>query len=73
VTLGARDTLLLASDGLADVLDAEAIFDVVAASATAEEAARRLVDAALAAGASDNITTAVVRQLASSGDGIPVR
>ena len=61
---------MLASDGLSDVLDGEAIRQVVAATATAEDAARALVEASLAAGTRDNVTTVVVRRLASSPGGV---
>ncbi len=70
VELGAGDALVLASDGLSDVLDGEAIRQVVAATATAEDAARALVEASLAAGTRDNVTTVVVRRLASSPGGV---
>ncbi len=70
VELGPGEALVLASDGLADVLDGDAIRQVVAATATAEEAATALVDASLAAGTRDNVTTVVVRRLASSPDGL---
>jgi serine/threonine protein phosphatase PrpC len=69
VSLGPSDALVLASDGLSDVLDGPGIARVVAATATADEAARALVDAALAARTTDNVTTVVLRRLASSVHG----
>jgi PPM family protein phosphatase len=70
VDLGPGETLVLASDGLADVLDDAAIHRVVTAAGTADEAARGLVDASLAAHTRDNVTTVVVRRLASSSHGV---
>lgn len=60
VTLAPGDTLVLASDGI-EVLDDAAILSVVSAAATASAVANRLVEAALAAGTTDNVTVAVVR------------
>jgi len=76
VDLAPGDALVLASDGVSDVLDdaavAAAVADPTAAAAgggDAEAAARRLVTAALAAGSTDNVTAVVVRHLArSTGD-----
>jgi protein phosphatase len=54
------DTLLLCSDGLHGEVPDERIAELLAGG-TAEEAARRLVDAANAAGGNDNVTVVVVR------------
>jgi protein phosphatase len=70
VELGPGDALVLASDGLADVLDGPDIHRVVSATDTAERAAWALVDASLAAHTTDNVTTVVVRRLASSSHGV---
>jgi serine/threonine protein phosphatase PrpC len=60
--IGADDVAVVAAtDGVWDVLGLDAAGRVVRASATAGPAARALVDAALAAGASDNVTAIVVR------------
>ena len=66
VELGPGDMLVLASDGVADVLDAAGVAAAVAGAATAEDAAGALVAAALSAGTTDNVTTVVLRQVASS-------
>lgn len=68
VTLGRGDVLVLASDGLSDVLDPRAIHRVVADSDDATDVARNLVDAALERGPRDNVTVAVVRHLAAWAD-----
>ncbi|HEX6422952.1 MAG TPA: PP2C family serine/threonine-protein phosphatase [Acidimicrobiales bacterium] len=60
VELHAGDALVLASDGI-EVLDEPTIVEVVPEAPSAAQAARRLVDAALARGATDNVTVAVVR------------
>lgn len=70
VDLGPGDALVLASDGLSDVLDGPAIHRVVAGTTTAAAAARALVDASLAAHTRDNVTTVVLRRLASSAHGV---
>lgn len=54
------DRFLLCTDGLTDVLDAQAIAEVLRAPGTAEEASCRLVQRAYAAGSMDNITAVVV-------------
>ena len=54
------DTLLLCSDGLCKIVPDARITELLAGS-TAQEAARRLVDAANAAGGPDNITAVVAR------------
>ena len=55
------DALLLCTDGLHGPVPADAIARVLAGSATAEAAARALVDAANAAGGPDNVTVVVAR------------
>jgi PPM family protein phosphatase len=60
VPLRPGDALVLASDGI-QALPVEAIMEVVDGAPDAQQAARRLVDAALAAGTTDNVTAAVVR------------
>ncbi len=72
VVLHPGDQLLLASDGL-EVLSEPAMQDVIRPAPTARDAARRLVDAALRAGARDNVTVAVLRHLQSCGDARAVR
>ena len=53
--------ILLATDGVWDVLDHEEAGDVVRRAASAQAGADAIVSAALAAGASDNVTALVVR------------
>jgi protein phosphatase len=59
-TLNPGERLIVASDGL-EALSEEEIFAVVRHATTATGAARRLVDAALSRGATDNVTVAVLR------------
>lgn len=66
VTLTPGDGLVLASDGV-EVLDEAAMMGAMDGTSTADDAARRLVDAALAAGATDNVTVAVVAQRDGGG------
>jgi protein phosphatase len=54
------DRVLLCSDGLSNEVDMDEIADVLAAVASPEEAARRLVDVANEHGGADNITVIVV-------------
>ncbi len=54
------DVLLLCTDGLTGELPDEEIGDILANASTSDEAAERLVDAALALGAHDNVTVIVV-------------
>jgi protein phosphatase len=61
VTLQDGDCLLLCSDGLTDMVTDEDIVRVLAEAATAEQACRRLVEEALAAGGKDNVTAVVAR------------
>lgn len=58
------EALVLASDGLSDVVEAAEIHAVTTHAASAADAASRLVAAALARDASDNVTAAVVRHVA---------
>lgn len=58
VDLQAGDLVLLCSDGLYDLLEANEIYDVVVGQNYAE-AARRLIDAANARGGHDNISVAL--------------
>ena len=53
------DRLLLCSDGLTDLVDDDAIRQVLIDSRESAEACRRLVDLALAAGGKDNVTVVV--------------
>jgi serine/threonine protein phosphatase PrpC len=61
VTLQDGDCLLLCTDGLTDMVPDEGIVQVLAGGDTAENACRRLVGEALAAGGKDNVTAVVVR------------
>jgi serine/threonine protein phosphatase PrpC len=61
ITMAAGDRLLLCSDGLTGTLDDERIEALLAAAAGPEAACDALVDAAIAAGASDNVTALVVQ------------
>jgi protein phosphatase len=60
VTLHPGDQLVLASDGI-EVLNEPDMHDAVRDASSAADVARRLVDEALANGASDNVTVAVLR------------
>jgi protein phosphatase len=57
----AGDTIVLCSDGLTDEVSDEEIARI-ASRGTPEEAARRLVDAANAAGGADNITAVILQR-----------
>lgn len=59
------DRLLLASDGLTDMVDDAAILDVLRREPRSEGACRKLVDGALDAGGKDNVTVVL------AGYGIP--
>jgi protein phosphatase len=56
----AGDTFVLCSDGVSDVMDELAIEEVVAEARPPAEQVRALIDAALAAGARDNVAVVVV-------------
>jgi serine/threonine protein phosphatase PrpC len=60
------ERFLICSDGLTSELDDESILDVLSASGPAKDAAKELVDAAVAAGGRDNVT-AIVIYLAREG------
>lgn len=72
-TLRPGEAIVIASDGVGDVLAPTDVRDVTVGAPTAAEAARRLVESAVGRGATDNVTAAVVRQVASSGGGPPGR
>ena len=61
VTLEPGDWLIICSDGLSNQVSADAIQGTIKDARNAERAARRLVNLALAEGAIDNVTVAVVR------------
>jgi protein phosphatase len=61
VLLKAGDVLLFCTDGLSKYLDPAAIAEALARQEPAQATARRLVDAANAAGGTDNVTVVVVR------------
>ncbi len=67
VTLRPGDRLVLASDGI-EVLDDASMMEVMSGAPSATQAARRLVDAALARGATDNVTVAVIRHRREPAD-----
>lgn len=54
------ERLLLCSDGISDLLDPQAIADLLAGAEDPQAAADDLVDAALAAGGYDNATALVI-------------
>ncbi len=56
-----RDTLMLCSDGLTDMLSPETIAGILAHKQPADACCRELIDAALEAGGKDNITAIVAR------------
>jgi protein phosphatase len=61
VDLQPGDALLLCTDGLTKHVPDERIVEVLGSAASAEAACRALVDAALADGGTDNVTTVVAR------------
>lgn len=61
--LAAGDTLLMCTDGLTKHVTREAIVELLEGHPTAEAASAALVDAALAGGGTDNVTTLVARFL----------
>jgi protein phosphatase len=61
VDLEAGDGLLLCTDGLTKHVDDARIAELLNGSGSAESIARQLIDDALAAGGSDNVTVVVVR------------
>lgn len=62
VALREGDALILCSDGLSNLLTEDEILSLETRSATAEDAAGRLVELALNRGAPDNVTAAVFRR-----------
>jgi protein phosphatase len=56
------DVLVLCSDGLHGALPDQRLADIIATASGVKEIAQRLVDQALGAGATDNVTAVVVRQ-----------
>jgi serine/threonine protein phosphatase PrpC len=64
--LQSGDIMLLCSDGLHGVLDAEALKQILQAHPDVEDAARELVETALDTGSRDNVTALVVRYEAES-------
>ncbi|HXH58800.1 PP2C family protein-serine/threonine phosphatase [Iamia sp.] len=64
VTLAPGDALVLASDGLSDVLDAAAIDEGLSPANSATDGAERLVRMALDRGTTDNVTVVVLRHRA---------
>lgn len=68
VSLRPGDGLVLATDGV-DVLDEAVMMEVISTAPDAAQAARRLVDAALARGATDNVTVAVLAHRDEPGPG----
>ena len=61
MALGSGEALVLASDGLAPV-PVQAIALATRSATSADDAARWLVDAAVAARTTDNVTVAVARE-----------
>jgi PPM family protein phosphatase len=61
VTLEPGDWLVVCTDGLSNQVPADVIQAIIKDARNAERAARRLVNVALAEGAVDNVTVAVVR------------
>jgi serine/threonine protein phosphatase PrpC len=60
-TLAAGDVMLLCTDGLHGVLDADTIAGILRAHPEVDRAAQALLDAALEAGSRDNVTALVIR------------
>jgi protein phosphatase len=60
-SLGAGDVFLLCSDGVSGFVERDTIADVLHRFESPQQAADRLVSAALAAGSTDNITALVLR------------
>jgi len=61
MTLAPGDWLVVCTDGLSNQISLDSIQAVLRESRNAEKAARRLVNMALAEGAADNVTVAVIR------------
>ncbi len=60
-TIESGDWLLVCTDGLTNMLRPQAIVDVLQSAGSAEKAARRLVNQAILAGGSDNVSLIAVR------------
>ena len=56
-----KDTVLLCTDGLSNMVTDECIFQIVSSNVHTEEIARKLVEEANKNGGQDNITTVVLR------------
>ena len=63
--LESGDALVLVSDGVTNYLDERDVASVLRASASAQEAAERLVAEAVQRGGADNATAVVVRRVRS--------
>lgn len=63
------DAFVLMTDGVWDVMPDGAIESIVRSAATAGRAAGRLIDEAIAAGTTDNVTVVVVRVLSIGAEG----
>ncbi len=60
IQVNVGDRVLLATDGLTDLVNEESLKEILAAELSPETSAGRLVDAAFAAGGPDNVTALVV-------------
>ncbi|TCP52457.1 protein phosphatase [Tumebacillus sp. BK434] len=67
-TWAAGDILLLCSDGLTDMVNREAMVEVMAGDSALETKVDALINGALAAGGHDNITVVAVLNLSGRGD-----
>jgi PPM family protein phosphatase len=65
--LASGDVFLLCSDGLSDVLERHKMAEVLARTSDLDHACKALVDAALAAGAEDDVTVVLVRPHLNGG------
>ena len=71
VTLGADDTLLLCCDGVWDVLDDNQLAAAMSGAGTLDALVEGLVDTALQAGATDNVTAVACRRLPADAPAQP--
>ena len=60
-TTQSGDVWVLGSDGMTHVFDQSRVAEVVTSSSSAQQAAERMVDIAVAEDGSDNVTVVVVR------------
>ena len=60
-TTQSGDVWVLGSDGMTHVFDQSRVAEVVTSSSSAQQAAERMVDIAVAEDGSDNVTVIVVR------------